>query len=174
MRPVLDGSIKGFHHLSTDNHAFTLWDVGVAISNAGEHVHGLNISPEDSLPCPLRGSPSLDWCFSKAHIGHNTMLRFCKADEADDACLGVLVINPDTSRECLGQFRLDKYLSEEVNVENCWFSNQLKDHQLHVLVRRLSDCQNDWSGERWDQFPIMGKVVWWCGPSGNQVCIPSP
>jgi hypothetical protein len=148
--------------------------MGVAISTAYKQVQGPNICPGDSLPCPSLGSPDRDWCFSKAHIGHNTTLRFCKADEADNECLGILVTNPDGSRQSLGQFRLDKYLSEKVNVENCWFSNQSKDDKLRVLVRSLLDCQNDWSSDRWDQFPIMGEVMWWCGPNGNQVCIPSP
>lgn len=174
LRPISDGFIKGFYHLSTDNYRFAFWDLGVAISAPYEQVQGLNIRPGERLPCPSIGSPHLDWCFTKAYIGHNATLRFYKDNIADDACLGVLVANLDAKQEFLGQFRLDKYLSEEVKVENCWFRNtELSiDGRLCVLVQTQPDLHNEWSCDRWHRFPVGREVVWWCGPIGSQIRIP--
>ena len=63
------------------------------------------------------------------------MFRICKADAPQDECLGILALYPDDRKEALGQVRFDQYLSDGLNIEDCYFSNQTINGRLCVMVR---------------------------------------
>jgi hypothetical protein len=171
LRPCSDGFIHGVFHSSNTTHGYPLREMGVSISATYEQVHGLNISPGNSLPCPSLGSPNADWFFSKAHLEPTTMFRICKADALQDECLGILALYPDERREALGQVRFDQYLSDGLNIEDCYFSNQTINGRLCVMIRTPLHRHGIGGIDKWHSFPTTGTVVWWFGLIGNQINI---
>jgi hypothetical protein len=171
LRPSRDGSIHGFFHSSNTIHGYPLREIGVSVSATYEQVCGVNISPGNSLPCPSLGSPNADWFLTKAHLQPNMTFRMCKANVADDECQGILVMYTDNRREALGQVRFDQYLSEQVHVRDCYFSNQTVDGRLCVVIRTSLHYLENGRCDTWYSFPTTGTVVWWFGLIGNQVNI---
>ncbi len=170
--PVSNGTLLGLFYFSPSDYIPALSAIGVSASDRCIRAPNVNISPGESLPCPPLGSPNQGWCFSKARVEINTKLQLCKTCGMDDTCLGILLIYSDDTRDALGEIRFDRYLSEKVDIQACAFSNQMIDGKLHVLVRTPPNRGCDWASDEWYGFPTAGKIVWWCGPNGNQIGVP--
>jgi hypothetical protein len=146
-------------------------EVGVSIRNDYVISTECNICPIVDIPCPSLGAPDLDWCLSKVCVDSVTTLQICKASIAENSCLGVLLTYTNGCKECLGQIRFDKYLSEPIKVQDCYFLTQEIDRILSVSVRAYSQLCTMNLEQGWVKFPMHGNVSWWFGPIGDTMSL---
>jgi hypothetical protein len=160
-------AIKGLYHSPVSRIVPAFEEVGVSISNDYVMSTGCNICPTIDMPCPSLGAPNLDWCLSKVCVDGVATLQICKAGTAEDRCLGVLLTYANGCKECLGQIRFDKYVSEPIKAQDCYFLTQKIDMIPCVSVRAYSQLCTTNLEQEWAKFPTYGSISWWFGPNGD-------
>lgn len=169
MCPTPGAEIQGLFHSPVSRDVPAFEEIGLVTSNGDAITSNLNICPVLHYRCPPIGSPDMEWHQSTVCLDGVTTLQICQVAEQSDNCLGLLLTYSSGDRECLGQYRFDRYLSQPIYVSHCYYSTKRIKHTYYVSVRGELDIRSSDYERR--KFPTRGIICWWFGPNGNSLTI---
>ena len=66
------------------------------------------------------------------------MLQICKVNAEAGTCLGTLLTYSDGSHKAIGEIRFDQYMTDKMEMQNCYFCNIEIKWKYRVLIRGSS------------------------------------
>lgn len=87
------------------------------------------------------------------------MLQVCKVNAPAGTCLGALLTYSDGTREAMGEIRFDRYMTDKMDMQSCFFCNMEIDKKHYVLLRGSPSHGDKRETDEWCGFPTNGEII---------------